>query len=211
MRIKCQKRAKTMEQHQNHTSTEGGGKSCRTVNRTRKHCCKNYKQSGIEWSLARERAFVPELHRYKCDNEDNDATQRNLNKRQFFGSTPKPSRVSKEFQNAFIAKILSPESALSRGCPTQRCLREKLSRGIRRPHSVLNLSSTRRLCQQRHLHLTMSHWKRVFFGSVSKSQLSRPRSSSFSRLLHSVVIGFIRIGARPLHRPRWPARIPRKN
>src|SRR5262245_18718438 len=35
----------------------------------------------------------------------------------FFGSTPKPSRVSKEFQNAFIAKILSPESALSRGCP----------------------------------------------------------------------------------------------
>src|SRR5215469_9041672 len=58
----------------------------------------------------------------------------------FFGSTPKPSSVSKEFQNAFIAKILSPESALSRGCPTQRCLREKLSRGIRRPHSVLNLS-----------------------------------------------------------------------
>src|SRR5215510_16597911 len=35
----------------------------------------------------------------------------------FFGSTPKPSTVSKEFQNAFIAKILSPESALSRGCP----------------------------------------------------------------------------------------------
>ena len=82
MRIKCQKRAKTMEQHQNHTSTKGGEKSCRTVNRTRKHCCKNYQQSGIEWSFPRERAFVPELHRYECDNKDNDATQRNLNKRQ---------------------------------------------------------------------------------------------------------------------------------
>src|SRR5262249_42773099 len=129
----------------------------------------------------------------------------------FFGSTPKPSRVSKEYQNAFIVKILCPESALSRGRPTQRCLREKLSRGIRRPHSVLNLSSTRPLCQQRHLHLAMSHWKRVFSGSVSKRKLSRPRSSSFLLLSYSPVIGFIPIGARRLHPPRWLARIPRKS
>src|SRR6476661_7348849 len=129
----------------------------------------------------------------------------------FFGSTPKPSRVSKEYQNAFIAKILSPESALSRGCPTQRCLREKLSRGIRRPHSVLNLSSTRRLCQQRHLHLAMSHWKRAFFGGVSKSQLSRPCSLFFSQPLRSPRIGFIPIAVRPPHQPRWRARIARKS
>ena len=41
----------------------------------------------------------------------------------------------------------------------------------------------------------MSHWKRVFFGSVSKSQLSRPRSLSCSQLLRSPVIGFIPIAA----------------
>jgi hypothetical protein len=33
----------------------------------------------------------------------------------FLGSTPRPSKVSKEFQNAFIGRILSPEKALSRG------------------------------------------------------------------------------------------------
>jgi hypothetical protein len=34
----------------------------------------------------------------------------------FLGSTLSPINVSREFQNAFIGKILSPEKALSRGC-----------------------------------------------------------------------------------------------
>jgi tetratricopeptide (TPR) repeat protein len=46
---------------------------------------------------------------------------------------------------------------------------------------------------------------RVFFGSVSKRQLWRPRSSSCSQLLRSPGIGFIPIAVRPLHQPRWPS------
>src|SRR5882757_9024722 len=47
--------------------------------------------------------------------KNDDPTQRNLHECQISRFPPRQSNVSKEFQNAFIGRILSPEKALSRG------------------------------------------------------------------------------------------------
>jgi len=62
-----------------------------------------------------------------------------------------------------------------------------------------------------HLHLAMSHWKRVFLGAFQKSNYrGRDRRPARSYYVHRLSILF-RSPARPLHQPRWRARIPRKS
>ena len=113
--IECKKSEEAMEQHQNHATPSVAKKAAVPLRARERTAARMTSRTASNGVFRESERLCPSRTVASVTRKTMIPRSEICTNVKFLGSTPRPSRVSKEFQNAFIGKILSPENALSRG------------------------------------------------------------------------------------------------